>query len=286
MNIVTDEFAVLRDALERNVFDRKITVTIRVLIKHYFSLGCVKQEVRERVEAHMAAALPGFRPLQWERKLASMVGGIARQSHILRRVERIVIAGGELRRIAELRDDALERLAFVLLAYAKVRNALNPANDGWVNRSAAQLLREAGIGRSAGPGRHTLVHELYKRGYVKPVRAVDRDDVQVLFLIDATAEAAGADSDPALVLDDFRDVVPYYLRWKGQPYYPCDCCGLLYVRTSNRGKYCLSCRRGKELAWKRDNMRLKRQAIREREASCASAQQTALTETDSALPAE
>ncbi|MFC4304104.1 hypothetical protein [Cohnella boryungensis] len=251
MKLMTNEKQVLEQVLVEGQFGRKPTAAIRVLMKHYFSQGLSKEEVREKVEGHLAKQT-GYQPARWDKTLTAMVRTIAIQSHELHEVESVDIMRRELDNIAALQDRNLEKLAFVLLVYAKAKNKMNPGNKGWVSQPAKLLLKEAELSRVRN--KELLLHELVNRGYITPSRIVDREDVQVNLVLDI--------GEAGIVIRDLRDVVAYYLQWKegGTRYAHCAECGLLFRRKSNNGKYCACCKKQKELAWKRENMRSRRRA--------------------------
>lgn len=246
MNIVTNEKMILDNALEKRIFDKKPTTTIRVLMKHYFSLGKNRKEVKELLENHMRN-LAGYHPSKWDKTINAMIKTIAVQSHDLNDVGRIEVVQGELDKIVSLNDMKLERLAFVMLVYAKVKNRINPNNRGWVNQGSKLLLREAGVSKARN--KDQLIFELVQRGLITPTHVVDREDIQVNFVMKL--------DEPRIVISDFREIVNYYLQWKagGTSFVHCSECRLLFPKKSNNSKYCPTCKRSRELAWKRENMK-------------------------------
>ena len=78
--------------------------------------------------------------------------------------------------------------------------------------------------------------ELRESGFIRFSKKIDNLNVQVLFI---------EDGEPAVHIQDFRNIGYQYLKYCGEPYFDCVNCGLtVKIQEPSKGrkqKYCASC---------------------------------------------
>lgn len=161
------------------------------------------------------------------------------------------ITKSELAYIGELHDKVLERIAFVLLCYAKLYKLRNSNANGWVyNSKTKDVFKQARVVCKV-LDRHEYYGTLIEKGYLHEYQRPDGDlrfmsqweyeryqkrmlDVRVTFMDE--------NSEKVIWVDDFRELGYYYRQYKGENIIKCAKCGKL-TRGNKNGtkKYCREC---------------------------------------------
>jgi hypothetical protein len=146
-------------------------------------------------------------------------------------IEEIKISKSELETIKAIGILRLEKLAFVLLVYAKIYNQINNTDKNWVNEQHKYIFSDAKIGITIDE-QCKMIHKLKGLGLLEVSVMVDNTNIKVLF---------ADNGETAIIIRDFRNFVYEYLRYfEPDKYMDCEECGLLINYKVNR-KYCNAC---------------------------------------------
>lgn len=233
MDIVLDEKQTALKSIETGYIDyKKPTNTIRVLIKYYYSIGMNKVQIRDEIESFMRKNYLDFNSAKWQDILDRMVKTYAKEKYNMIKIDSISITQKELDKIAELNNLKLEKLAFVLLVYAKILNKINPNNNNWVNKDSNIIFKNAKL-KDTGKQQKLILKRLVDLNYIRVSRIVDGTSVRVEFVCD--------DDEVGLVITNFENFILEYMRLKGVKVDYCQECGKAIEQTNNKVKYCKEC---------------------------------------------
>lgn len=244
MRLVLNEKEVLNRALEEGVVESRPGVTIGVLAKHYFSIGQSREQVISSIDSFMGDNYQGYTFTKWQESIGRTVNYAENKKDFeLVHIDKINVYKNEIETIRNIANLRLERLAFVLLVYARIYNHLNRNEKNWVNEDLGYVFGDTGmaVGNEEGA---LMVRKLYNMGLVQPTKLVNSTNIKVLF--------ANSDDDIAIEVSDFRDIVFYYLKYIGDSVGNCEVCRRFIKLTSNRKKYCKECWQERERQLKRD----------------------------------
>jgi hypothetical protein len=232
MKIILDEAKVVAKALNEGYCDsRKPTSTIRLLIKYYYGIGQDKTQVRDSIENFMKKNYKGFNEVKWQDLLDNMVTDLQKDKHELFVLHSVRISSNELDTIKNINNKRLEKLAFVLLVYAKIYNQMNNNQSNWVNSELKDIFSDTKM--AVGTTEQAkMVHKLKELGLVDISKRVDCTNIKILYV---------HENDVIIEITDFRDFVYEYMRWNGEKIGSCEECGTLINIKNNKIKYCRSC---------------------------------------------
>lgn len=233
MDIILNEKQYALDSIENNYLDiKKPTQTLKIIIKYYYSLGMDKEQIRNQIENFMVKNYKDFNSSNWQNILDKLVKVYASDKFKLVNVNKVNVTIDELNKIKELDNLKLEKLAFVILVYAKILNQINADNNNWVKKSKNLLAKEALI-KDTGKTQKILFKKLNELGYIEYAKKINNTSVRVIYVNEK--------SEVIIKLTDFRDFVLEYLKWKGENISYCIECGKPIQVTNNKIKYCKEC---------------------------------------------
>lgn len=232
MDIVLNERKKAEYYLRTGYIDRKPTKTIIILIKYFYDKYKDKIVVREQIEQFMKKNYNHYFPNKWVGILDELVDKYASDKFTLQEIDKIEITKSELDYISAINNKRLERVAFVLLVYAKAFNLINPNNTGWVSSDISTILKYAkvNIKKSEQP---LVMHQLVQYGAIRITNNVEKTTIFVNYMY--------PDSEPVITITNFNDTVLEYLKWKGEKIGHCNVCGKAIRINSNCQKYCKEC---------------------------------------------
>ena len=242
MRIILNEKEIVSDALEYGVIDnKKPTTTIRLLIKYFYSQGKNKNEVRTLIEEFMKENYEGFNIVKWNKQLDNMVRKNEDQNHNLFVVEDVLISKNEIKTISTIQNYRLEKIAFVLLVYAKIYNQMNNNDSNWVNSELKDIFKDAKIAINLN-SQAKMIHKLKKLNLVDISTKVDCTNIKVLF-----ADNNIKEEDILIKVSNFKNFIYEYCKLKNENIINCAECDCLIKRTNSRKKYCKECAKEKQL---------------------------------------
>ena len=229
--IILNERAWIEDALTNHTLGNKPYETLGRLARYYFADGYKKTHIGRMLEDFLLRCDPTVNLVQWQNVIDDCVKRC--DKHKLVDIAGIVITQNELNALIEMESVLEKRLLFTLLCLAKYGNAVNPKNNGWVNRDQKEIFALSNVTLSLSR-RALLLNDLWQSGYISYSKVIDNVNVRVEIVDDA--------SEPVILISDFRNLgnqLMYYLGDKS--YMPCQICNLMIKRHSNRQKYCKFC---------------------------------------------
>ncbi len=237
------------------------------LAKHYYwDLGYKEARTVKALDAYMIAHYPGYnensikqliktnnsrQPIYYWERLYKRLYKTAMKTPICE-ADGIWITQSELDKIAELNDKVLERLAFVMLCYAKLYKVRNPNANGWVySNKYKDIFKQARITCKVDK-RYEILNELDRKGYLFPYQFPSAEKMEKMSTytlqriherqLDSRVMFINDDSEKIIFIDDWRELGYYYRRYKGENIIKCVKCGKLDRGNKNRTKkYCSSC---------------------------------------------
>ena len=255
MKLILNEKEILNKSLENGYIDSKKPInTIRILTKHYLSIGMNVRQTIDSINNFLLKNMDKYNSVKWINSIETMVIKIHKaKDYKLLNIKQVEITEKELDTIKNINNEKYEKLAFILLVYAKIYNQINENDKNWVNAEHKDIFSDARIAvKIIEQGK--MIHQLIDMGLVEPTVIVNKTNIKVNF--------ADKESKIILIISDFRNYVYEYLRWKGKNVKECENedCKILFSPTNNRQKYCKSC--WKEI--RRDQIRTNVQNFREK----------------------
>lgn len=233
MTIVLNEHEWAKNMINSHSLGNKPYETFCRIAKYYFDKDYSKKEVRRLLDSFLMQCEPAASLPKWAAMLDYAVARASKYNAVI--MDCIEITEGEMKLIDSLKGTQLRRLAFTLLCLSKYWNVVNPGKDSWVNSKDCEIMRMANINTSV-KRQSLMYHQLNELGMIQFSKKVDNTNVKVTF-----AEPGAV----ILRITDFRNLGYQYLKFKGEPYFECQNCGLT-VKKKSKGagrpqKYCDSC---------------------------------------------
>ncbi|ALS22290.1 hypothetical protein [Paenibacillus naphthalenovorans] len=232
MNLILNEKEAAYKALNEGYIDKKPTNTIKILIKYYYNMGMNKEQVRNSIEEFMKNNYKRFNSVKWNDLLDKLVKKEEKLEHKLLEIDYVNITINELKTIQNINNLNLEKLAFVLLVYSKIYNQMNGNNSNWVNASRKDIFDDSKINTSTHQQR-LMINDLINLGLIEKSKRKNSTNRKVCF--------ADENSEVEIKLDDFRDFVYQYLKWKGEKIGNCEKCNRPIKPSGKNHKMCREC---------------------------------------------
>lgn len=229
-NIVLNERACAEYALENLVLGSKPIETLGRVARYYYSIGYKKKEIGSLIEDFMLKCDPTINIVKWQATIDKQVSSADKYDLI--DISGVAITQSEMEKIQAIEGKLLQRLMFTMLCLAKYGNAINPNNNGWVNRKDKEIFSLANI--SITTKRQSLmINDLWTMQYIGYSRVVDNININVKIIDD--------ESTVVLFISDFRNLGNQYMKYCGEKYIECQCCGKIVRQNKNVQKYCNEC---------------------------------------------
>jgi hypothetical protein len=230
LSIILDEKSYVEDLLRSPKLGRHPGETLGLVAKYYRSNGYKSREIESLLEEYMIKSDPDINIT----KRQSLVDRAVRSSskYGLVSISGINITIAEVEKILCLQTQNLQRLMFSLLCVAKYCNAVNPKNNNWVNKTDKEVFGLAGI-KCMIRRQSYMLNDLWELGYIGFSKVVDNININVNIVDD--------EGEVAMVITDYRNLGNQFMRYIGEPYIECSCCGAIVKRNSNVQKYCQDC---------------------------------------------
>lgn len=233
MGIILRENDWAENMIQSRSLGKKPSETFRRIARYYMDKGYSKSQTRNMLDIFLlqcdsSASLP-----KWSTALDSATNKASKYKSIC--IENITITKPELQCIDVLKGKQIKRLAFTLLCLAKYWNYVIPYGDSWVNNKDNEIMAMANINTSIK--RQGLMYwTLKEAGLIQFSKKIDNTNVRVCFI---------QDGDPAIQVTDLRNLGYQYLKYHGEPYIECQCCGITTKMTDpvkgRKQKYCKEC---------------------------------------------
>lgn len=229
-NIILNERACAERALDNFVLGTKPVETLSTIAKYYYSEGHKKKDISRLLEEFMLKCDPSINIVKWQNTIDKVTRSADKYQLI--DIAGVNITQSELDAIKKIDGKMLRRLMFTMLCLAKYGNAVNPNNNNWVNKKDKEIFSLANI--TINTKRQSLmINDLWRLGYVGYSLVVDNTNLNVKIIDD--------ESPVVLTVTDFRNLGYQYLRYCGEDYFECRCCGILVKREGRTHYYCKTC---------------------------------------------
>ena len=196
------------------------------LAKHYYwNLGYKQTRTVKALDAYMIAHYPNYNEHtmqkldrhginEWERLFKRCYKAAIKTPII--EIEGIWITKTELKKIAELNNKVLERLAFVMLCYAKLYKARNPLSTGWVySNKYKDIFKQARISCKADY-RICMLGELADKDYLYEYQLPPLEKIKKMYpyqierfnnrQLDMRVTFMDDESEKIIFVDDWREL--------------------------------------------------------------------------------
>lgn len=230
INIITNEKACAEYALESLTMGEKPAETLSRIARYYYSEGHKKKEIEGLLEDFMLKCDPTVNLVKWQNTIDRVVKSSDKYGLI--EIDGISVTQSEMEHINILESKPLRRLMFTMLCLAKYGNAISDTNNNWVNRKDKDIFSLANITVTTKK-QSLMINDLHSAGYIRYSRVVDNMNLNVAIIDN--------DSPEVMHVTDFRNLGYQYLRYCGDKYIECQCCGKVVKEGHGRQKYCKEC---------------------------------------------
>lgn len=233
MSIILNEYEWAERMISNRDLGRKPVETLGRVAKYYSANHYSKREIRKLLDTFLIQCDPSASLANWSDKLDKIAKNADKYGIV--KIDGVDVSVEEMKVIERLEGRQLRRLAFTLLCVAKYWDSVSENNDHWVNTSDREIMQMANISTSI-KRQSAMFAGLKAAGLIKFSKRIDNLNVRILFM---------EDGEPALHIQDFRNLGYQYLKYYGGPYFECENCGLtVKLQEPARGrpqKYCPSC---------------------------------------------
>lgn len=189
-------------------------------------------QIKQTLSEFMKKSYKDYNITYWQPKFDELIIQEKRSKVDMLIINELHVTRGELQTISSLNNNKLEKLAFVLLVYSKIYNVKNKNNTYWVNSDVKDVFSDCKVTLTKHK-QELMIHELLNLGLVDTSRKVDCTNIRVNY--------SDNNDESAITITDFRDIVYYYLRWKGHNIVECSKCSRMFRKNKNVHKYCNAC---------------------------------------------
>ena len=244
MKFILDEKAYVNELFEHKTMGKSEKISIRLLLKYFRSLGLTKEDAISELVLFMKANLPQFKEFQWKTTINHLATLVYDNEQELIVVDKVFITKRELETILAFDDFKQQRVLFCLLVYKKVQNVMNKQENQWFSGSLSEVFKMARINGKSGTidAQCRMVYEFKEAGLVTLAKRIKSLNLHLNY-IDLNIDE---NSEIAMVIEDFNDVVYYLYKHLGERVVQCQQCGrMIKLKKNERAsrKYCQSCKK-------------------------------------------
>lgn len=237
LGLIVNEKELCEKALLENKIEEKPMKIIRLIIKKYLSEGLSKEEIHIKISDFLEKVYKDkYNKAYWKKVIDGAIGTVSKYNNYeLINIEKIEIYEEELDIIKSLNDIKLEKLAFILLIYAKINKIINPLSDGRININLNSIFEEAKTKKEK-----ILLHSLVELKYLLTTTTCDSTTIKINYMKN--------NGEVGVVVDNLKDrnAITYYLEYKlGYKYKTCEVknCGKRFKMKTNNQIYCNKCQK-------------------------------------------
>lgn len=233
MSIILKENEWAEQMIQSRTLGKKPSETLCRVARYYLDNGYTKKEVRNKLDTFLIQCEPTASLTKWSDSLDYAVNKACKYKAI--DIEYIEITDSEMEKIYDLKSKQIQRLAFTLLCLAKYWQIVIPNGDYWVNNKDNEIMALANINTSIK--RQSLMYwTLREAGMIQFSRKIDNTNVKVCF---------AEEGNVVCRVSDFRNLGYQYLKYRGEPYFECQNCGITTKYNDplkgRKQKYCKTC---------------------------------------------
>lgn len=248
MKIILDEKAVAEEIINTGKLYENIHMTIKLLIKYWYIVDDLrKRKITEKLNEFLEENYEGYNPAKYEDEIEKEINSYIRKKYSFAEINSVNITKNELKHIRGLNDVVLEKIAFSLLVYCKVMNQINPNNNNRVNGDLKELFKDAKV-IGNNEKKYNYIHKIREYGGIISTKKIKKQSISVDFIDE--------ESETEIIINDFREFILEYLKWRGENIIECEVCRKKIEQTINNKKYCDNC--AKEIKKEKDRERLRK----------------------------
>ena len=246
LGVIINEKSIIDNILNNKSCNINIYNAISLLIKHYYLKELEdKIKIKETIINDLSNCGDiEFKRVEWEDNISKLIDKFFKTVRIhkdlkvkLVEIDKISITINEINKINELPNKKLRKLAFTLLAYAKISNISLDSEKGWINQSFKNIFTESKVS-AKGNDKKLLLHDLYKLDYISQSYKGDNTSLKINYVDN------DIDSEIAFEITDFDFVIYSYLIYIGEHWKKCEGCNKRYfIKSNNKQKYCNACKK-------------------------------------------
>lgn len=229
-NVILNEKAYAEQAINSLTLGNSPIETLSRVARYYYSEGYKKKEISGLLEDFMLKCDPSTNIVKWQ----NIIDRLARASdkYELIDVPGVFITKSEMRSIKSIDGKLLQRLMFTMLCLSKYGNLVSELNNNWVNRDDKDIFGLANI-KVTSQRQSLMINDLWKMNLIGFSRVVDNININVKIVDD--------ESPVELFIGDFRNLGNQYMKYCGEKYIECQCCGKVVKKNNGKQKYCHDC---------------------------------------------
>lgn len=237
MNLILNEKEFALTCLDYNTYEaNNIWRTLEIIAQYYYQYqGFRKVKITSLLIDFLNKSYPPYQ--KNKRKWDDACAVIARRTggKPLLEIEGVWLTEKELEIINGINNKIIARLAFTMACIAKMNNARNPKNNGWINLDAKYIFNAAHVCQKS---RDLRLNEMKELGLIELPKKVNNCNIRVCFL-----DESG--SDNTYFIADFRELGLLFQRefQENKKIGICSRCGRYYIKS---GEFCADCLKIKE----------------------------------------
>lgn len=252
--MIFNELEYAKKMLEKGFIQDRYTMELKILAKYYNEIDGLKTDaIKAKLKEFCKKHLPKYNEvLHLEMIIKSSKYGVQKKNKLMK-IPPIPITKSELDKLESLNDIKLESIAFVALVLGKI-DKFKPKKKTKKGVEIEYIyycnnFKEMFISSKVRSDKYQ------RESYVAQLAETDLFDLTVFcsLQINFVDESEGHE----FTIDKYDNFVLEYLKYKGEKVDYCEVCGVPFIITGNKLKYCPSCAKAiqqeQKNKWKRDN---------------------------------
>lgn len=233
--VILNENRWVEDMIDTHSLGKKPFNTFSLMARYYIDKNYSKGDVKRKLVSFLLQCEPLAPIPKWNELIDKAISRALKRPAV--QIDSIDITEPEIEIINALPQKQLRRLAFTLLCLAKYWDIVGAGADHWVNSRDNDIMKMANIGTSI-ERQSAMYHTLNELGLIQFSKKIDNTNVKVCFI---------KNGEVVLRVSDFRNLGYQYQKYKGEPFFICQNCGITAKEPNpkkTRGrptKYCKSC---------------------------------------------
>ena len=197
-NFILNEKNYVLNCIENGTYTAGLRKTLDLLAQYYYQyLGFRKVRITKLLLEFLEKNYPPYakNTRQWEatcEKIARHTGG-----KNLLEIDGVTITEKEYKTIANMRNKTNARLAFVMLCIAKLNDAKNPKNNGWLNLDSKTIFDCARVSGTRKQ-RDLRIADMLDAGLIEIPQRTNKVNIRVAFMDETTGQK--------MFVSDFREL--------------------------------------------------------------------------------
>lgn len=223
--VVFDEIEFGEDVYKNGIKSKKYILTELLNVAKYLNYNNI--EIKNNLIKFCEKHIDNFNIEEWEDILIDTIEKAIKYPPLTGKI--INITQSELDVIARLEDIEAQKVLFILLVINKFKNYT-------IDVSRVELFKLAKV-KANTKKQESILYLLNSNGFTEiynVTRNKKNKNYRKVTFVDDT-------SDIVITINNFDNIILYYLRYLGENIINCGVCGVLISPTNNKNKYCSEC---------------------------------------------